>query len=55
MHAAGWVHRDVSTGNILMDNKVTRLADMEYAKIAGQGDEHRLVRESSLVLASQHK
>lgn len=43
MHAAGWVHRDVSTGNILLENHTARLADMEYAKKAGQGDECRLV------------
>ena len=30
---AGWVHRDVSTGNVLVDTAgKVRLADFEYAK-----------------------
>ncbi|CCM03721.1 uncharacterized protein FIBRA_05867 [Fibroporia radiculosa] len=32
LHEAGWVHRDLSTGNILVLNGRVRLADFEYAK-----------------------
>ncbi|CCM06342.1 uncharacterized protein FIBRA_08597 [Fibroporia radiculosa] len=32
LHEAGWVHRDLSTGNILVLNGNIRLADFEYAK-----------------------
>ncbi|KIN96006.1 hypothetical protein M404DRAFT_33665 [Pisolithus tinctorius Marx 270] len=32
LHSAGWVHRDVSTGNALRAGKVGKLADLEYAK-----------------------
>lgn len=33
MHRAGWVHHDISSGNVLIDaNGHARLADMEYAR-----------------------
>ncbi|KAI6144040.1 hypothetical protein BKA82DRAFT_4179732, partial [Pisolithus tinctorius] len=32
LHSAGWVHRDVSTGNALRAGEVGKLADLEYAK-----------------------
>ena len=33
IHLAGWVHRDISTGNVLIDKAgKVRLADFEYAK-----------------------
>ncbi|CCM05348.1 uncharacterized protein FIBRA_07562 [Fibroporia radiculosa] len=32
LHEAGWVHRDLSTGNILIFNGKIKLADFEYAK-----------------------
>ncbi|KAJ3541551.1 hypothetical protein NM688_g6067 [Phlebia brevispora] len=42
MHAAGWVHRDVSTGNILLTSVGDALlADFQYAKRMGEGDEFR--------------
>ena len=32
LHAAGWVHRDISVSNILIDDKGNpRLCDFEYA------------------------
>lgn len=45
MHAGRWVHRDVSTGNILVDlnERNGRLVDLEYAKQMGQGRDDRLV------------
>ncbi|KAJ3557294.1 hypothetical protein NM688_g1548 [Phlebia brevispora] len=43
MHVVGWVHRDVSTGNILLaEDGTARLTDLEYARLLGQGDECRL-------------
>lgn len=33
VHEAGWLHRDISAGNILIDSSdELRLADFEYAK-----------------------
>lgn len=50
MHAGRWVHRDVSTGNILVDlnERNGRLADLEYAKQMGQGRDDRLVSNIEL-------
>lgn len=46
MHSAGWVHRDVSVGNLLVDGpKNCRLIDMEYAKKMGTEEEFRIVRD----------
>lgn len=44
LHSSGWVHRDVSSGNILLEHDGNvRLADFEYAKRTGTGDESRIV------------
>ncbi|GJE94442.1 hypothetical protein PsYK624_106120 [Phanerochaete sordida] len=32
IHSAGWVHRDISGGNILLSDNGVKLADFEYAK-----------------------
>ncbi|KAF7795042.1 hypothetical protein EIP86_006186 [Pleurotus ostreatoroseus] len=32
LHKAGWVHRDISSTNILVVNGMAKLADLEYAK-----------------------
>lgn len=32
LHKAGWVHRDISTGNILTTDDQALLADFEFAK-----------------------
>ena len=32
MHKYGWVHRDVSSGNILVVDGVVKISDLEYAK-----------------------
>ncbi|KDQ61422.1 hypothetical protein JAAARDRAFT_54793 [Jaapia argillacea MUCL 33604] len=38
MHACGWVHRDISSGNILQVGDGGKLCDLEYAKkIDGEG------------------
>lgn len=48
LHAVGWVHRDISAGNILVDGKtkIAKLADVEYAKQIGRrsGDGHHDIR-----------
>ncbi|KAF7794454.1 hypothetical protein EIP86_005588 [Pleurotus ostreatoroseus] len=42
LHAAGWIHRDISTSNIFVDdNGRTYLGDFEYAKTMGTQDESR--------------
>ncbi|CCM06760.1 uncharacterized protein FIBRA_09058 [Fibroporia radiculosa] len=43
LHEAGWVHRDLSTGNILILNGKVKLADFEYAKrLDDQADAHEI-------------
>ena len=32
MHKCGWVHRDISSGNILIVDGVVKIGDLEYAK-----------------------
>lgn len=32
MHDLGWVHRDISYGNVLIVNGKGKLTDLEYAK-----------------------
>lgn len=32
LHKLGWVHRDISSGNILLFEKQVKIADFEYAK-----------------------
>lgn len=49
MHESGWVHRDVSTGNILVGDG-PRLVDFEYAKRASEEDDFNIVRTSYVSL-----
>ena len=48
LHQHGWVHHDISIGNILLDHDgQARLADFEFAeKYADQEKSHRIVRLS---------
>lgn len=51
MHEEGWVHRDLSYGNILVDGLgQTKLIDFEYAKRARDHSipEFRVVRCTNL-------
>lgn len=43
MHKAGWVHRDISTGNITLDAKRARLVDFEFSKQASDEDDLSIV------------
>ena len=48
MHQDGWVHRDLSSGNILIDDRGhARVIDLEYAKRARDREvpEFRVVRD----------
>ena len=39
MHECGWVHRDISIGNILVDSAGrARLSDLEYAQKMDESD-----------------
>jgi serine/threonine protein kinase len=42
MHKLGWVHRDVSIGNILSYNGEAKLCDLEYAKKNGDTKTHNV-------------
>ena len=51
----GWVHRDVSIGNILWHNDDGKLADLEYAKRVGYTTSHDLRTASeTCIVISQH-
>ncbi|KAF9236609.1 hypothetical protein BU15DRAFT_76812 [Melanogaster broomeanus] len=41
MHHAGWVHRDISSGNVLRCNHQSKITDLEYAKsLTASGESH---------------
>lgn len=40
LHELGWVHRDISSGNILIFDGGVKLADLEYAKHDGDFSVH---------------
>ncbi|KAI6098863.1 hypothetical protein EDD16DRAFT_1226423 [Pisolithus croceorrhizus] len=42
LHTVGWVHRDVSAGNVLCSGKIGKLADLEYAKRMGSNTGHEV-------------
>ena len=44
LHEIGWVHRVVSSGNILVDGDSVKLVDLEYAKKIGKttGGHHEI-------------
>ncbi|KAF9233645.1 hypothetical protein BU15DRAFT_66398 [Melanogaster broomeanus] len=44
MHIAGWVHRDVSAGNVLRCNGRGKITDLEYAKSLTSSSESHDVR-----------
>ena len=48
LHACGWVHRDVSAGNVLIHDGVGKLADFEFAKAESDKGTHcvRTVRDT---------
>lgn len=52
IHEAGWVHRDISTGNIYLFENRGLLSDFEYARPMGKGAEHE-VKTVSLVVVAQ--
>lgn len=48
LHSIGWLHRDISSGNLLLFNNNIKLADLEYAKNMSHVSHHseRSVRPS---------
>ena len=46
IHGSGWVHRDISTGNLFLYNGRGLIGDLEYAKRRGTNveDEKLVVR-----------
>lgn len=42
LHSVGWVHRDISTGNILCAGAMGKLADLEYAKCMNSNITHEV-------------
>ena len=44
LHRAGWLHRDISTGNITVEETGARLIDFELAKRVPEDDDLSIVR-----------
>lgn len=42
MHKHGYVHRDISTGNIILHDGRGKLSDLKYAKEIGKGEMHEV-------------
>ena len=40
LHSLGWVHRDISSGNILIVDDFIKIADLEYAKREDDTSQH---------------
>ena len=40
MHECGWVHRDISAGNVLLHDTTGKVADVEYAKHESDQSNH---------------
>src|SRR5712672_3089707 len=55
MRKLGWVHRDVSIGNILSCGGHAKLTDLEYAKKMGDSESHemRTASESHITLSGK--
>ena len=57
LHKLGWVHRDISAGNIMLCGNNAKITDFEYAKkmtLPGKVHEIRTVRPSILTLMLSH-
>ncbi|KIP01566.1 hypothetical protein PHLGIDRAFT_131208 [Phlebiopsis gigantea 11061_1 CR5-6] len=52
LHRCGWVHRDISVGNILVVNGRGKLTDVEYAKKESNMEAHDGVRTGTLFFMS---
>ncbi|KIP06180.1 hypothetical protein PHLGIDRAFT_469946 [Phlebiopsis gigantea 11061_1 CR5-6] len=52
LHRCGWVHRDISVGNILVVNGRGKLTDVEYAKKESKVTSHDGVRTGTLFFMS---
>ncbi|EKM48469.1 uncharacterized protein PHACADRAFT_77345, partial [Phanerochaete carnosa HHB-10118-sp] len=51
LHSCGWVHRDISVGNILIVDDVAKLADLEYAKAETDRRTHDLRTGTAFFMA----
>ena len=52
MAKRGYVHRDVSAGNVIMWNGHAKLADLEFAKVYGSGQTSYVRTVCSLPIAN---
>ncbi|EKM48777.1 uncharacterized protein PHACADRAFT_132197 [Phanerochaete carnosa HHB-10118-sp] len=58
LHQCGWVHRDVSAGNVLIINNVGKLVDVEYAKHESDDRSHEVRTGTAYFMAvevEQHR
>ncbi|KAI6017572.1 hypothetical protein BKA83DRAFT_4321108 [Pisolithus microcarpus] len=45
LHSVGWVHRGISTGNVLRATQIGELADLEYANRKDSNNTHEAICE----------
>ncbi|KAI5993487.1 hypothetical protein EDD15DRAFT_896386 [Pisolithus albus] len=53
LHSIGWVHRDLSTGNVLYWKGTGKLADLEYAKHVNSNKSHEVRTGTLEFMASE--
>ncbi|KAI6016909.1 hypothetical protein BKA83DRAFT_4329447 [Pisolithus microcarpus] len=53
LHGVGWVHRDISTGNVLYFGGMGKLADLEYAKHVDSNKSHEVRTGTLEFMASE--
>jgi len=49
LHSVGWVHRDISPGNIMRIGGSVKLGDLEYAKKLGSDRTHEFRTVSFII------
>lgn len=53
LHSAGWVHRDISVGNIIIHDGQTKLGDVEYAKREADDTTHDVRTGTAFFMAAE--
>ncbi|KIP02045.1 hypothetical protein PHLGIDRAFT_79694, partial [Phlebiopsis gigantea 11061_1 CR5-6] len=53
LHASGYVHRDISVGNILIVNGKGKLGDVEYAKAENDDSSHDIRTGTAFFMSTE--
>lgn len=54
LHSLGWVHRDISSGNILVVNGEVKISDLEYAKLVTESSLHGIRTVCCSLISFEH-